>query len=77
MPMHVMPNRDERAHVAREDCWCKPTVMWLDPESGLPWHNPNANPMVAHHAADCREVAEEACPGESIEAGKDWTTIVV
>lgn len=41
---HVMPITDLREHVAREDCWCRPT----DDEG-----------ILVHHSMDRREEFEE------------------
>ena len=75
--MDCHPVNDDREHVIGQECWCKPDVLWLDPDTGLPWTNPDANPFVVHHAADCREIVERLIPGEPMEPGKTWQTIVV
>lgn len=70
--LDCQPVNDEKAHVVGAGCWCEPDVCWLDPETGLPWANPHANPYVIHHAADMRELVEQLEPGVSVADGKHW-----
>lgn len=57
MSWHVYPVNDEREHDTRGTmCWCEPTVLWTDPETGEAY----IEALVIHNAADCREVVEEA-----------------
>lgn len=72
MGVHTIPLNDEREHEQTTDCWCDPTVIWIDPKTGLPWAN--GGPMVVHNAADCREACE-LITGEAIEPGKGWIAI--
>ena len=55
--IHVFPIGDEREHETESTmCWCGPHVEWNDPETGETY----AEALVIHHAADHREVVEEA-----------------
>ena len=54
---HVYPTKDEREHVIEgTSCWCEPRILWNDPETG----EILVEGIAVHHAADCREVVEEA-----------------
>jgi hypothetical protein len=46
--LHVLPIDDLRDHEESRDCWCAPTVS----------QEPDADPVVVHHAADGRELVE-------------------
>lgn len=74
--LNCAPLNDDREHEIGANCWCGPQVLWLDPDTGLPWENPDANPFVVHNAADCRELVEQLTPGESMAPGKRWETTV-
>jgi hypothetical protein len=55
--IHVFPIGDEREHVTEGTmCWCGPRVEWKDPTTG----EAHAEALVIHHAADHREIVEEA-----------------
>lgn len=57
MSFHVYPTSDERPHDTESlECWCDPAVEYLDPD-GIPYPE---GPLIIHHAADCRELIEEA-----------------
>lgn len=56
MSVHVVPIKDERPHIPSLNCWCKPKVLWKDPDTGQIY----SSPMVVHNASDCREVVEWA-----------------
>lgn len=73
--LNCYPLNDEREHELNAQCWCEPDVLWLDPDTGLPWTNPHASPFIVHHAADCREVSE-AVTGESVSDDQRWETVV-
>ena len=74
MSVHTVPNNDEREHVLANDCWCEPRLLWVDPDTGLPWENGEL--IVSHNAADCRELVERLT-GDSIEPDKNWEVIPV
>lgn len=63
--VNVLPENDEREHIADVYCWCEPTISDSDASKG---------PLIIHNAADCREVIEQAT-GEQWEAGKGWIRI--
>ncbi len=63
----VIPINDTRRHW-KQDCWCQPTVEWIDPDTGLPYAN---GPLVIHNSADGREHRERR--GEPTD--KRWKTI--
>lgn len=50
----VIPINDLRRH-REHDCWCRPHVEWIDPDTGLPYTN---GPLVIHNSADGRELNE-------------------
>jgi len=55
--IHVSPINDLREHETDGTmCWCGPYVEWTDPETGEAY----AEALVLHHAADHREIMEEA-----------------
>jgi hypothetical protein len=72
--IHCLPVNDEKEHQLSGECWCNPKVEWIDPETGLPYPNPNA-PMVVHNSADCREIAEQGT-GESLAPDKKWEVVI-
>ena len=72
--LSVVPENDERKHEIGLTCWCEPDVRWLDPDTGLPWGNSAAAPMVIHIAADCREYSEEVT-GERMAPNKGWKLV--
>lgn len=39
--IHVVPLNDERQHEPTSDCWCEPTLDFVDPETGQPWASEN------------------------------------
>jgi hypothetical protein len=56
MTIHIFPIGDTRQHqtetsAADCDCWCDPTIEWMDPKTGLPYDEP----LVIHNAADGRD----------------------
>lgn len=70
MSVHTIPLNDEIEHEHTFDCWCDPTVEWIDPDTDLPYPN---GPLVIHYAHDGREIVEQLT-GEAIEPGKGWAT---
>lgn len=48
-------------------CWCEPELRWQDAEGTTPYAN---GPLVIHHAADCRELAE--IDGTTSAPDKPW-----
>lgn len=54
------------------DCACSPRVVWIDPDTNLPYPN---GPMVIHNSYDCREIAERI-DGIGIP-GKPWNAVEV
>lgn len=52
--LHVVPFQDSREHYF-EDCWCEPTIEYIDPDTGLPY---NMGPLATHNSADGREEVE-------------------
>jgi hypothetical protein len=63
----VVPLRDTRRHRRSTECWCEPSVEWLNDETGLPYAN---GPLVIHNSADGREVLEQ----QGKPTGKRWAT---
>lgn len=56
-PGQIYPVGDEREHVTGGlECWCEPTVLYIDEKTGIPF----AYPIVVHNAADFRELIEQA-----------------
>lgn len=53
--VNCIPINDEKAHEHSPQCWCQPTVTYLDEETGAVFRN---GPMVIHNSADQREVLE-------------------
>ncbi len=45
----VVPLNDDREHCLAVDCWCEPTVEWIDKETGRPYPN---GPLVIHNRAN-------------------------
>lgn len=53
--INIIPMGDRLEHQQAADCWCEPTVEWIDEHTGLP--HPNG-PLVTHNSVDGREARE-------------------
>lgn len=54
--IHVIPLNDLKEHNQTIDCECDPTVVWIDPDTELPWAGDG--PLVTHNSYDGRECYE-------------------
>ena len=54
--IHITPINDTQEHTEETTCLCHPTVLWKDEATGE-WYS---EPIVVHHAFDCREAVEGA-----------------
>lgn len=65
MSMHIYPHSEEDLHSVESlsDCQCEPEVLWLDPETDLPWTG--NGPMVIHNGILKTTEEYDLCPEES------------
>lgn len=54
--IHVIPLNDLKAHTQDLECACDPSVIWMNPDTGLPWEGDG--PLVTHNSYDGRELFE-------------------
>lgn len=53
---HVVPVNDIVEHELSEDCECGPEVLYINPDTGVPFSS--GGRLVTHNAADQREKDE-------------------